>query len=136
MLEEIKKELKQLEISIARIREYINIEHDKQIEDLFKRLNSPLESLFKSLDDEIRLIDFEKVSFRITENSLTYQVNDQNFVAVYPQVNALKVEYAVPDGWRSFHLTEDDKEDGKLLVRDCVPFYIKDSYIFIKEKKK
>ena len=129
MLEKIKKELKRLEISIENIKEYIQIEQDKQIKDIFIKLNSPLEriSIFEKLDTKIRQID-DGVSFRTTESGLVYEINDQVFTTIYPQVNALKIEYAIPDGWESCKLTDDNEIDGVIVL-------IKEACDFIKEKK-
>lgn len=130
MLEKMKKEIKQLETIVENIKEYIKIEQDKQIKDIFIKLNSPLERIpiFKKLDTKIIQID-DEVSFRTTENSLVYQINDQNFIAVYPQVNSLKIEYITPDGWNSCKLTDDDEIDGVIVL-------VKESCDFIREKKK
>ena len=126
----MKKEIKQLETIVENIKEYIKIEQDKQIKDIFIKLNSPLERIpiFKKLDTKIIQID-DEVSFRTTENSLVYQINDQNFIAVYPQVNSLKIEYITPDGWNSCKLTDDDEIDGVIVL-------VKESCDFIREKKK
>lgn len=128
MLEEMKKEIAQLEISIAKIKEYVEIEQAKQIKDIFIKLNSPLDRipLFKKLDTKIRQID-DGVSFRIKENSFIYRIKDRNFVAIYPQVNALKIEYATPDGWDSCKLIEDSEIDGVIVL-------VKESCDFIREK--
>ena len=130
MLEKMKKEIKQLETIIGNIKKHIETEQDKQIEDIFIKLNSPLERIpiFKKLDAKVRQIE-DGVGFRITENSLVYQINDQNFIAVYPQVNSLKIEYITPDGWNSCKLTDDDEIDGVIVL-------VKESCDFIREKKK
>ena len=67
------------------------------------------------------------VSFRTTESGLVYEINDQVFVTIYPQVNALKIEYAIPDGWESCKLTNVNEIEGDIVL-------IKESYDFIKKK--
>ena len=128
MLEKIKKEVKRLEIIIENIKGYIKAEQDKQIKDIFIKLVSPLEwiPLFEKLDTKVRQID-DGVGFRTTENSLVYQINDQNFIAIYPQVSALKIEYATPDGWKSCKLIDENEIDGVIV-------FIKESCDFIKKK--
>jgi len=128
MLDKIKKEVESLEFHIKNIKEYIEIEQDKQIKDIFIKLNSPLERIpiFKRLDAKIKQI-YYGVSFRTTENSLIYEVNDQNFVAIYPQVNSLKIEYATPDAWKYIHLTDDNEIDEAIVS-------IKKAHDFIREK--
>ena len=130
MLEKMKKEIKQLETIIGNIKKHIETEQDKQIEDIFIKLKSPLERIpiFKKLDAKVRQIE-DGVGFRITENSLVYQINDQNFIAIYPQVNSLKIEYITPDGWNSCKLTDDSEIDGVIVL-------VKESCDFIRKKTK
>ena len=128
MLEKLKKELEQVKTIIEDIIIDVEREQINQIHDIFDNHNSPSEmiSIFKKLDIKVRQID-EGVSFRVTKHSLTYQINDQNFMAVYPQVKSLKVEYAIPDDWNSCKLTEDKEIDGAMVL-------IKESCEFIREK--
>lgn len=128
MLEKIKKEIKQVEAIIGNIKEYVQIEQDRQIKAIFVKLDSPVERIpiFKKLDTKIRQID-DGVDFRTTENSLIYEVNDQNFVAIYPQVNSLKIEYATPDAWKYIHLTDENEIDGAIVT-------IKEAHDFIRKK--
>ncbi len=116
--------IKRLETIVRNIEKYIQTEQYKQVKDIFIKLNSPLEriSIFEKLDTKIRQIDYG-VSFRTTENSLVYQINDRNFIAIYPQVNALKVEYITEDGWESCKLTDDNEIDGVInLVKESCDF--------------
>ena len=130
MLEKIKKELKQVETSIENIKEYVQIEQDKQIKAIFEKANSPVERIpiFKKLDTKIRQID-DGVSFRITENSLVYEIKGQVFIAIQPQVNALRIDHITPDGWKYDKLTDENEIDGLIVL-------IKEACDFIKEKKK
>ena len=122
--------IKRLETIIENIKKYIQTEQYKQVKDIFVKLNSPLERIpiFKKLDTKVRQIDYG-VSFRTTENSLIYEINDQNFVAIYPQVNSLKIEHITPDGWNYIHLTDEKEIDEAIVL-------IKESCDFIREKKK
>lgn len=130
MLEKMKKEIKQLETIIGNIKKHIETEQDKQIEDIFIKHNSPLEriSLLKDFDAKIMLIN-EGISFRTTENSIAYQIEDQNFMAIYPQVNALRVEYFIPDGWGNCKLIDDSEIDGIIVL-------VEESCNLMREKKK
>jgi len=129
MLEKLRKELKRLEIIVENIKNHIEVEQDKLIQEMFVKLNSPLERmpLLKELSN--RIMQLKGVSFRTTENSIVYQVNDQNFMAVYPQVNALRIEYAIPDGWGNCKITDDTEIDGVIVL-------IEESCDLIREKKK
>lgn len=129
MLEKLRKEVKQLETIIGNIKEHIEAEQDKLIKEIFIKLNSPLKriSLLKELS--VRIMQLDGVSFRTTENSIVYQVNDQNFMAVYPQVNALRVEYFIPDGWDNCKLIDNTEIDGVIVL-------IEESYSLMREKKK
>ncbi|MBA7535940.1 hypothetical protein ES705_28199 [subsurface metagenome] len=129
MLEKLRKELKRLEIIVENIKNHIEVEQDKLIQEMFVKLNSPLERmpLLKELSN--RIMQLKGVSFRTTENSIVYQVNDQNFMAVYPQVNALRIEYAIPDGWSNCKITDDTEIDGVIVL-------IEESCDLIREKKK
>lgn len=123
-MEKIEKELKQLETIIGNIKKHIRTEQDKQIKDIFIKLNSSLERIpiLNKLDARIRQIN-DGVSFRTTENSLVYQINDRNFVTIYPQVNALKIEYITPDGLDSCKLTDDNEIDGIInLIKESCDF--------------
>ena len=119
-----------LETIVRNIRKFIQAEQYKQVKDVFVDQKSPLERMpiFKKLDTKIRQIDYG-VSFRTTESGLVYEINDQVFVTIYPQVNALKIEYATPDGWESCKLTDDSEIDGAIVL-------IKEACDFIREKKK
>ena len=129
MLEKLRKEVKQLETIIGKIKEHIEAEQDKLIKEIFIKLNADLEriSLLKELS--VRIIQLDGVSFRTTENSVVYQVNDQNFMAVYPQVNALRVEYFIPDGWGNCKLIDDSEIDGIIVL-------VEESCNLMREKKK
>lgn len=128
MLEKIRKELKQLEIIVGNIKNYVEIEQNKQIEVIFKKLNSPLHRIPILMKLGIKIIQIDDgVSFRTTENSIVYMINDRNFIAIYPQLNALKVEYAVPGGWDSCKLTDEDEIDGIIDL-------VEESCDFIREK--
>ena len=129
MLEKIKKELKQVETSIENIKEYVQIEQYKQIKAIFEKSNSPLERMptFKKLDIKVRQID-DGVGFRITENSLVYEIKDQVFISINPQVNAIRVDHITPDGWKYIQLTDDNEIDGAIVL-------IKEACYFIREKK-
>jgi len=129
MLEKLRKEVKQLETIIGNIKEHIEAEQDKLIKEIFIKLNANLEriSLLKELS--VRIMQLDGVSFRTTENSIVYQVNDQNFMAVYPQVNALRVEYFIPDGWGNCKLIDNTEIDGVIVL-------IEESYSLMREKKK
>ena len=107
MLEKLRKEVKQLETIIENIKIHIKAEHDKLIINMFIKLNSPLEriQLLEELDLQIMLIN-EGIGFRITENAIVYQIKDQNFIGIYPQVNALRVEYLIPEGWENCKITD------------------------------
>ena len=122
--------IERLETIVKNIKKYIQTEQYKQVKDIFITLNSPLDRIliFKKLDTKIRQIDYG-VSFKTTENSLVYEINEQNFIAIYPQVNSLKIEYITPDGWNSCKLTEDSEIDGAIVL-------IKESCDFIREKRK
>lgn len=122
--------IERLETIVGNIMKYIQTEQYKQIIDIFVKLNSPLERMpiFKKLDTKIRQID-DGVSFRTTESGLVYQINDQVFITIYPQVNALKIEYATPDDWKSCKLTDVNEIDGVIVL-------IKEACDFIREKKK
>lgn len=129
MLEKLRKEVKQLETIIGNIKEHIEAEQDKLIKEIFIKLNANLEriSLLKELS--VKIMQLDGVSFRTTENSIVYQVNDQNFMAVYPQVNALRVEYFIPDGWGNCKLIDNTEIDGVIVL-------IEESYSLMREKKK
>ncbi|MBA7600466.1 hypothetical protein ES703_07521 [subsurface metagenome] len=122
--------IERLETIIKNIKKYIQTEQYKQVREIFVKLDSPVERIpiFKRLDAKIKQI-YYGVSFRTTENSLIYEVNDQNFVAIYPQVNSLKIEYATPDDWKYIHLTDENEIDGAIVT-------IKKSCDFIRKKKK
>ena len=121
MLEKLRKDLKQLEIVVENIKNHIKAEQDKLITNLFSKIHSSLERLplFEELNN--RILDLNGVSFRTTENSIAYQVEDQNFLAVYPQVNALRIEYLIPEGWGNCKLIDDAELDGVmvLIVESC-----------------
>lgn len=129
MLEKLRKEVKQLETTIGNIKEQIEAEQDKLIKEIFIKLNSPLERipLLKKLS--VRILQLDGVSFRTTENSIAYQVNGQNFMSVYPQVNALRVEHFIPDGWSNCKLNDDTEIDGVIVL-------IEESHSLMREKKK
>lgn len=129
MLEKMKKELKQVKTIIGDIIIDIEREQINQIHDIFDKHNSPFEmiQLFKKLDLKIRQIN-DGVSFRTTENSLTYQIYDQNFMAIYPQVKALRVEYLIPDGWGNYKLIDDAEIDDVIVL-------IEESYYLMRERK-
>lgn len=130
MLEKLRKELKQVKTIIGDIIIDIEREQINQIHDIFDKHKSPSEMklIFKKLDLKVRQID-EEVSFRITENSLTYQINDQNFMAIYPQVKALRVEYLIPDGWGNYKLIDDAEIDDVIVL-------IEESCDLMRKKKK
>jgi len=129
MLEKLRKEVKQLEIIIENIKTHIKVEQDKLIKEIFIKLNSPLEKipLFEELS--VRVLELNGVSFRTTENSIAYQVKDQNFVSVYPQVNALRVEYLIPDGWGNCKLIDNAEIDGVMVL-------IEESCSLMRKRKK
>lgn len=117
MLEKLRKEVKQLEIVISNIKNHIEVEQDKLIKTVFEKANSSLDriSLLKELS--VRIMQLNKgISFRTTENSIVYQVSDQNFMAIYPQVNALRIEYFVPSGWENYKLIDDTKIDDIIVL--------------------
>lgn len=120
--------IERLETIVRNINKFVQTEQYKQVKDIFIKLNSPLERMpiFKKLDTKIRQIDYG-VDFRTTENSLIYEINDQNFIAIYPQVNSLKIEYATPDDWKYIHLTDENEIDGAIVL-------IKKSCDFIRKK--
>jgi len=129
MLEKLRKEVKQLETIIENIKTHIKVEQDKLIKEIFIKLNSPLEKipLFEELS--VRVLELNGVSFRTTENSIAYQVKDQNFVSVYPQVNALRVEYLIPDGWGNCKLIDNAEIDGVMVL-------IEESCSLMRKRKK
>lgn len=113
MLENLRKEIRRMEIIIENIKYHIAMEQKKLIEELFIKLNSPLERILLLNEFSAKILDLdEEVSFRTTENSIVYRINDQNFMAVYPQVNALRVEYFVPDGWENCKLVDRTEIDA------------------------
>ena len=117
MLEKLRKEVKRLEIIVSNIKNHIEVEQEKLIKNIFVKLNSPLERmpLLKKLS--VRIMDLnEEVSFRTTENSIVYRMYDQNFMAVYPQVNALRVEYLIPDGWGNCKLIDNTEIDDVMVL--------------------
>ena len=122
--------IERLETIVRNIKKYIQTEQYKQVKDIFVDQKSPLERipLFKKLDNKIRQID-DGVNFRTTESGLVYEINDRVFVTIYPQLNALKVEYATPDDWKFCKLTDDNEIDGAMVL-------IKEACDFIKKKTK
>jgi len=50
-------------------------------------------------------------------------------MAIYPQVNALRVEYFIPDGWGNCKLIDNTEIDGVIVL-------IEESYSLMREKKK
>ena len=130
MLEKLKKELKQVKTIIEDIIIDIDRELINQIHDVFDSHNSPIEMrlIFKKLDAKIRQID-DGISFRTTKNSLVYRISDQNFMAIYPQINALRIEYFIPSGWGNYKLIDDTKIDDVIVL-------IEESYDLMKAKKK
>ena len=129
MLEKLRKEVKQLETIIENIKSHIEVEQDKLIKEIFIKLNPSLEKipLFEELS--VRVLELNGVSFRTTENSIAYQVKDQNFVSVYPQVNALRVEYLIPDGWGNRKLIDNTEIDGVMVL-------IEESCSLMRKRKK
>ena len=122
--------IERLETIVRNIQKYIQAEQYKQAKDIFIKANSPIERflpIFKKLDAKIRKINYG-VSFRTTESGLVYEIKDQNFTAIYPQVNTLKVDYTTPEGWKSCKLIDDTEIDGAMIL-------VKESYDFIREKK-
>jgi len=119
-----------LETIVRNIRKFIQAEQYKQVKDVFVDQKSPLERipLFKKLDIKIRQIDYG-ISFRTTESGLVYEINDRVFTTIYPQINALKIEYYIPYGWESCKLTDDSEIDEVIVL-------IKESCDFIREKTK
>ena len=116
MLEKLRKEVKQLETIIENIKTHIKVEQDKLIKEIFIKLNSPLEKIQLFEELSVRVLELNGVSFRTTENSVAYQVKDQNFVSVYPQVNALRVEYLIPEGWGNCKIIDNTEIDGVMVL--------------------
>ena len=116
MLEKLRKEVKQLETIIENIKSHIEVEQDKLIKEIFIKLNSPLEKIPLLKELSVKVLELNGVSFRTTENSIVYQVEDQNFMAVYPQVNALRVEYLIPEGWGNCKLIDNTEIDGVMVL--------------------
>jgi len=129
MLEKVRKEVKQLETIIENIKSHIEVEQDKLIKEIFIKLNSPLEKITLLKELSVRVLELNGVSFRTTENSIVYQVEDQNFMAVYPQVNALRVEYLIPDGWGNCKLIDNTEIDEVMVL-------IEESCSLMRKRKK
>ncbi len=129
MLEKLRKEVKQLEIIINNIKNHIEAEQDKLINDIFVKLNSSLDRIPLLKELSVMIMELNGVSFRTTENSIAYQVNNQNFMAIYPQVNALRIEYFIPSGWGNYKLVDNTGIDDVIVL-------IEESYRLMREKKK
>ena len=129
MLEKLRKEVKQLETIIENINSHIKVEQDKLIKEIFIKLNSPLEKIPLLEELSVWVLELNGVSFRTTENSIFDQCEGHCRVAVYPQVNALRVEYLIPDGWGNCKLIDNTEIDGVMVL-------IEESCSLMRKRKK